>query len=227
MKKKTIALLLVLVMVFGISVGGTIAYLTDSKKVVNTFTVGDVAIKLTEAAVTAEGKQDVSKDRIEADPSASTPVGNQYHLIPNGDYYKDPTVTVVKDSEECFVRMKVTITKSATWDKVFEELNEGKEDSERIGAANVFTGLSDQWELKDISKNAADDSRTYEFWYKNKVAKANADTDLPALFTGIHIPGEINNDQLDSVKDTTITVVAHAIQAAGFDNAAAAWAAWN
>ena len=55
MKKKTIALLLVLVMIFGISVGGTIAYLTDKKAVTNTFTVGNVKIKLTETAVNEAG----------------------------------------------------------------------------------------------------------------------------------------------------------------------------
>ena len=55
MKKKTIALLLVLVMIFGISVGGTIAYLTDKEAVTNTFTVGNVKIKLTETAVNEAG----------------------------------------------------------------------------------------------------------------------------------------------------------------------------
>ena len=64
MKKKTIALLLVMMMVFGITVGGTIAYLTDSEKVVNTFTVGNVQIKLDEAKVDLYGvpQKETGKD---------------------------------------------------------------------------------------------------------------------------------------------------------------------
>ena len=46
MKKKTIALALVLVMVFGATLGGTFAYLTSQDTVTNTFTVGNVKITM-------------------------------------------------------------------------------------------------------------------------------------------------------------------------------------
>ena len=52
MKKKTIALLMVVVMLFGVTVGGTIAWLTAStSKVENTFTVGNINIQLDETNV--------------------------------------------------------------------------------------------------------------------------------------------------------------------------------
>ena len=57
-KTKTKALLMSLcaVLLVAASVLGTMAYLTDSKDVKNTFTVGNVSIKLDEAKVNADGK---------------------------------------------------------------------------------------------------------------------------------------------------------------------------
>ncbi len=57
MKKKTKALMLVLcaVLLVTASVLGTMAYLTSTDQVVNTFTVGKVAITLDEAKVNADG----------------------------------------------------------------------------------------------------------------------------------------------------------------------------
>lgn len=56
-KTKTKALLMSLcaVLLVAASVLGTMAYLTDSKDVKNTFTVGNVAIKLDEAKVDENG----------------------------------------------------------------------------------------------------------------------------------------------------------------------------
>ena len=58
MKKTSKALLLTIcaVLLVAASVMGTMAYLTSTDKVQNTFTVGKVAIKLDEAKVDANGK---------------------------------------------------------------------------------------------------------------------------------------------------------------------------
>lgn len=229
MKKKTIALMLVMMMVFGITVGGTIAYLTDSKQVVNTFTVGNVQIKLTEAPVDANG-QAIQGDRIEG--SLAGTEANAYKLIPNGEYDKDPTVEVLAGSEDAYVRMLVTIDYSAEWDAIFDALNEDAET--KIGAADVFTGMGAGWELKKNTENATANTRTYEFWYNDVVS---AEEDVPALFTGIKIPGAVTNEQLATLvtKDAdgkitdkfTITIEAHAIQEAGFNSPEEAWGSFT
>ena len=94
MKKKTLALLLALVLVFGAAVGGTIAYLTDTTDpVTNTFTVGKVDITLTETFNTdTDGNQ--KNDAWKA------------QLIPGTTYTKDPVVTVTDDSEDCWLFVK-------------------------------------------------------------------------------------------------------------------------
>lgn len=100
MKKKTKALMLVLcaVLLVTASVLGTMAYLTSTDQVVNTFTVGKVAITLDEAQVKEDGTPVAGAARV---------TGNAYHLLPGHTYTKDPTVHVQANSEDSFIFVKV------------------------------------------------------------------------------------------------------------------------
>ena len=86
MKTKSKALLLTLcaVLLVAASVLGTMAYLTSTDTVTNTFTVGKVEIKLDETDVT--------------NPNGPRVKANSYKLMPGTTYTKDPTVTVLKGS---------------------------------------------------------------------------------------------------------------------------------
>ena len=76
MKKRTIALLMAVVMLFGATVGGTIAWLTaKTDPVVNTFTPSDIAITLTETANQTDGTW-------------------KAQVIPGKEYAKNPVVAV-------------------------------------------------------------------------------------------------------------------------------------
>ena len=93
---------------------------------------------------------------------------------------------------------------------------------------SIFDGYdSTNWISKGNTKDIEANTRTYEFWYKDAVAALNGDVALDALFGKIVVPGFINNDQLATIKGMTITVNAYAIQANGFANAEAAWAAYS
>ncbi|MEE0740714.1 MAG: SipW-dependent-type signal peptide-containing protein [Emergencia sp.] len=82
MKKKTLALVLALVLV-GI-IGGTIAWLTDStEEVVNTFTDSNIEITLKETT------------------------GEEYKMVPGYTIGKDPKVTVEAGSEKCYLFVKL------------------------------------------------------------------------------------------------------------------------
>ena len=50
---------------------------------------------------------------------------------------------------------------------------------------------------------------------------------LPALFDTIKVPEHVTGEQLAELNNFQITVIAEAIQADGFANAEAAWAAFN
>lgn len=99
MKTKSKALILTLcaVLLVAASVLGTMAYLTDNKTVTNTFTVGQVKIKLDEAKVDEAGNA-VGTDRVQS---------NSYKLLPGHTYTKDPIVHVDSTSEDCYLFVKV------------------------------------------------------------------------------------------------------------------------
>lgn len=208
-KKAIIAALCAVMLVVG-SVAGTMAYLTSQDTVTNTFTVGKVQIKLDEAKVGTDGKA-LTGD------SAERVKGNEYHLIPGSTYDKDPTVTVTANSEDSYVRMLVTINEKADLDSIFEP--------DGIDLNEIFVGYnSDKWVYG--GNTIKDDTRVYEFRYCAKVSKSDSDQELTPLFTGIKMPGEITNDELESIEDLEIKVVAEAIQADNFASADAAWAAF-
>ena len=50
---------------------------------------------------------------------------------------------------------------------------------------------------------------------------------VDALFDSITVPGSVTKEQLATIEGMTITVNAYAIQADGFADAGAAWAAFN
>lgn len=212
-KTKTKALLMSLcaVLLVAASVLGTMAYLTDSKDVKNTFTVGNVAIKLDEAKVDEMGNLVKNQDGTLADRVTQ----NAYKLLPGHTYVKDPTVTVLTPSVESYVKMTVTFTKAKALDAIFAPT--GADLTSIFGGYDAAT-----WIYKGNTKEG--DTRTYEFWYKTTVDATAAAQTLEPLFTSIIVPGTINNDQLKSIDGMTINVNAYAIQADGFKDAAEAWA---
>ena len=213
MKKKLLIMSVAMVLVCAFAVGMTIAYLTSTDEVVNTFTVGNVRIKLDEA--------DVDEYGVPQGSPAPRVSKNDYKLIPGHEYTKDPTVTVLEGSESSYIKMTVTVTKSAQLDAIFGN-----------GGANllsIFNGYdSANWTYKGNTENTGNNTRTYEFWYKDAVPATTENVALDALFDSITVPHTITNDQLKTIAGMTITVNAYAIQADGFGgNAAAAWAAYN
>ena len=200
------ALLLVAASVFG-----TMAYLTSTDTVTNTFTVGKVNIKLDEAKANPDGSLVTNADRVKA---------NSYKLLPGHTYHKDPMVTVLNGSEPSYVKMTVTFSKANELDAIFAPNG--------ANLTNIFNGYdAANWIAKGNTKDTTANTRTYEFWYKEAVGAPEGNVALDALFDSITVPGAITAEQLATIESMTITVNAYAIQADGFANADAAWAAFN
>ena len=89
MKKKILALCLVVVLAVTAVTGATLAYFTDDDEATNTFTVGNVKIDLTEPKWDASGNDDAPE------------------VYPGEALAKDPTVTNI-GANPCFVRISVT-----------------------------------------------------------------------------------------------------------------------
>ena len=245
-KTKTKALLMSLcaVLLVAASVLGTMAYLTDSKDVKNTFTVGNVAIKLDEAKVDENGTQVVDKD---GNPVARV-TENEYKLLPGHTYTKDPTVTVLAPSVASYVRMKVTFNNAK---EIIAMCTDPEFVGEVTGVENAFPLMrmvnfveanAAKWDgiipdnmvdTKDMLNNTkycvydkAADTLTFYYYYTETVAAPAADVKLATLFDSIKVPEWATNNQLKALQGFEINVVAEAIQADGFENVDAAWAAF-
>ncbi len=209
MKTKSKALLLTLcaVLLVTASVLGTMAFLTSTDEVKNTFTVGQVMITLDEAKANTDGSLVENADRVKA---------NEYKLLPGHTYNKDPMVTVRKGSEASYIKMTVTFSEASALDAIFAPTG--------TNLTSIFNGYDpDNWIYKGNTKDETANTRTYEFWYKEAVSAPTADVALDALFDSITVPGTITNEQLATIEGMTITVNAYAIQADGFTDAADAW----
>ena len=231
MKKHSKALLLsmcAVLLVVG-SVFGTIAYLTDTEAVTNTFSVGRVGLSLDVADVNEMGqplKDDAVVEKV-ADADRWQPADGdteqKYHLLPGHTYIKDPTVTVDAGSEESYVRMMVTVNfaQALTDAQLATELDE------------IFRGYdATKWIREDKTVSADQKTITYEYRYYTTVdgktdAGVNADQPLEPLFSSIKVPGEYTNEQIAILGGMEIKVEAHAIQAAGFETEDAAWIAFG
>ena len=243
MKKTTKALLLALcaVLLVAASVMGTMAYLTASDSVKNTFTVGNVRITLDEAQVNENGTPVEGAARVKE---------NSYKLIPGVTYTKDPTVTVLNGSVESYVRMKVTFNNAqqiiamCTDPEYADDGPTGVENAyplirmvEFVKAnAAKWDGIipDNMFETEDMLKDAkyftydaAADTLTYTFYYNEKVAAPSGDVKLPVLFDKVTLPQWVTGEQLEGLNNFQISVVAEAIQAEGFTDADAAWKAFS
>lgn len=96
--KKTLLLVGCAVLLVVASVMGTLAWMTSSASVTNTFTVGNVSITLDESKVTTAGVKD-GEERVSD--------GNSYKLVPGRSYVKDPVIHVDSASEDCYLFVKI------------------------------------------------------------------------------------------------------------------------
>lgn len=102
MKKKlltTSILVIAAITLVATTILATIAYLSSSTAVSNTFTVGDVKIEMFESKVSPDGeKLDAAGEK--------TADGNSYHLTPGKTYLKDPSIYVNTSSDDCYIFIK-------------------------------------------------------------------------------------------------------------------------
>lgn len=210
--KKLLAVLGVLILSL-VCVAGTVAYLTSQDQAVNTFTVGKVDISLDEADVDETGTPIVDD---QGNPVERV-TENEYHLLPGGTYVKDPTVTVKAGSEESYVRMVVTITDAADIKDVFG--------SDFLPENYVEGWDRETWVSYSTTEDTEANTLTYEFRYFETVdaSEATEDVVLDALFDSFTVPGMLSGEELALIADMQIIVNGHAIQAAGFADADAAW----
>ena len=165
---RTFIAMLALVLVIGCAVGGTVAWLVSSTNaVVNTFTYGDINITLGETT------------------------GATYKIIPGVDIAKDPKVTVKKDSEACWLFVKVEEENWPTF-------------TESDGTRKVKYGIADGWTALTGETGV----------YYREVGAVTADTSFDVLAGNVVTVSEnlTKEDIKDITTQPTLTFTAYASQ---------------
>lgn len=99
--RKTVIICVAIALILVSVIGGTMAYLTSTTEpVTNTFTYGDINIAIAETATDLDNDGDENT--------------NTYKMFPGNDIEKDPVITVLGKSEDCWLFVK--LEKSANFD---------------------------------------------------------------------------------------------------------------
>ena len=224
--RKILAAVCATALIVCISVGATIAYLTDDDSVENTFTVGKVEINLDEAETDTLGKPDGDK---------RTETGNKYQLYPGHTYVKDPTITVNSESENCYVVAKVVVTADGEEGGSIENIRKvvgyegGYLGIDEIVKGGVFASSDfvftdpNTWEnSKYILKQYANTAdNTFYVFFKDVQTK----NDELVVFETLEIPQDWTNTEIGNMKGLKMDVSAYAVQEQGFENVQAAFKA--
>lgn len=165
---------------------------------------GTVAYLTSQDSVTntftvGEVKITLDEAKVDTNGAAVTPAervkANSYKLIPGHTYIKDPIIHVDASSEECWLFVKVENGISAI-----------EASTNPIAAQLADNGWSAVTNADGV------------YAYKESVA---GPTDVP-VFGSFQIAG---NADVANYADAKVVVTAYAVQADGFDTAAAAWTA--
>ena len=236
-KKKALAAIVAVALICCVAIGATLAYLQDTTNVAkNTFTLGKVDIFLDEAVVDKDGKATDERTYTGNTDTFNDDFG--YLAIPGKAVDKDPTIHVVADSEDCYVRMKVTLDNAANFIKVFKAHNPSATNDVAAAIALIpecFVDYDeDVWKVDGASFDQTNDTVTVTFNYIGSkatdgiVPKSDAQTDLEPIITAVMLPTFVTNSDVAIFPNGfSVEVIAEAIQATGFDDADAAWTAFD
>ena len=209
MKKKLTLVVTCIVLVAAMVIGGTLAYFTDSKTATNTFTMGNVNIKLDETDI--------------KNPEGDRVTSNAYDVYPGEVVTKDPIVHNT-GKNGAYIRATVNVYNWMNLVAAFKETfpNDGYK-----AALNLLVGeLGDGWSVVGV---VAGDTFTIGQFDAKFVLKydgvLDAGADTTAMFQTVTIPAGIDNANASSFQ--SVKVVAQAIQADGFDTWEAAFAAYD
>ena len=212
-KKRFVAILLCVTLVALAAIGATFAYLTDTKTVDNTFTMGNVKITLDETNVN--------------DPTGARVTSNEYNVYPGAVVTKDPIVHNT-GKNAAYIRATVNVSNwmnlCAAYYPDFKETfpNDGYK-----AALNLLVGeLGEGWSVVGVE---AGDTFTIGQFDAKFILKYNGElasgADTTAMFQTVTIPAGIDNANTESFSG--VKVVAQAIQADGFDTWEKAFEAYD
>lgn len=169
-------------LVFSI-VGGSLAWLmTSTDPIVNVFTYGDIQIKLEETT------------------------GDRYKMTPGKTIAKDPKITVLADSEDCWLFVKI---EESDVEKLSDYIEYAVADgwTELQEAPGVYFRPVDNSD-QDVSFGVLKDDqvKVKGSVTKEMLEKLNSDTYPKLTFTGYAVQRDAEIDEIDSAAEAWLLV---------------------
>ena len=183
--KKLTMVLVAIILVLCCTIGGTLAWLKDATgTVTNTFTLGDVDIEISETGADESGKND------------------SYKIVPGKTESKDPTVTVLANSEKSWVFVEIV-----------ESNNHIKNGETYTTDTYVKWSVDASWKLLSKTSDTGADTVTYVYY----LVQDATTSDVPHnVLSGksVSYSSNLTKAQLDALGSNkpTLSFKAYAIQ---------------
>ena len=245
MKKKIIALSIAIVLILSAVAGASLAYLTDTKEAVNTFTVGDVEIKLIEKERGENGLQDFTQKKKLLPIVGSAQGEKDEYGMPIAKNYVDKMVTIENTgTEAAYIRAYFAIPSAL--DDGYETFNAGKNTlhfnfgNKVAEDGTVSSTYGVEWNWQHDGKwnyfEMTKDGIKYNVYYADYYQAVEAGAATEQFVQGVYLDKSFNRKDgktyafgqeitLDEGWDwnnVSCPVFAVACQAGGFDSAAEA-----
>lgn len=202
MKKKILALCLIVALAATAAIGGTLAYFSDEDAQTNTFTVGKVGLDLTEVVQGIPGFADVN---LGYDNN-----GAQYKVMPGVQYAKQPHITMDADSEPAYVFVELRFTSASSLQDAFDSDTSDQNMLETLLVNyNKAIFVENNLEQNLMGRYNDEENDIYYEVYACGIHKAN---ETFTLFDGVKIPEDFEDQELPTI---SFNIKASAIQAEG------------
>lgn len=240
MKKKLLAMCLVVALAATAVIGGTLAYFTDTDTKTNTFTAGGVKIDLIEQQVGENGLEPFEQDQVLMPIVGSAQGEKDQYGQPVAENYIDKIATIEnKGKSDAYVRAYFAIPSAL--DDGYDTFNAGLNVLHfNFGNNNGVSTFGNEWNWKNESGTwkyyeTEIDGVKYNVYYADYTKILAADATTEQFISGVYLDSHVDMvdgnyvDTRDPQADISILagdvkcpVMAVAVQAAGFDNADAA-----
>ena len=249
MKKKLTAVALIICMIAIMLVGATMAYFTDEAEATNTFTVGNVKIELLEsqlhrvnAGTTDETNPLYSDVEMEGEYTEYTYGEAAYW---DGACYTDEQIKADAETYQSEYLADANIAPGTGYKKMPYVVNTGKNDAYiriRVIIPTGLDGLLDDsyytgsaMSSGEFTKNFYSEAGNNIYEFTRVEPLAEGEMTFWNVWGTIQMDKDVTNEDIEAAIEAklivdgefSVIVEADAIQADGFDDATAAWAAFD
>lgn len=205
MKKKILAVSLIVSLVAIAALGATLAYFTDTSTVDNTFTLGNIDIELEEIVANVGGQAQTITEEQE---------GFAYNtLVPGDSVRKEPYIKNVGNND-AYVMMVLELSDFAD----FDAAKIGKFAIDGVNFGGDLTGTTlpgnTKWYLVEDETATEGEKTVYRaYLIYGSVLPDGADSKTVAPFTGLTLGTDFTSDDREGLDGFEIGIKAYAIQA--------------